>query len=250
MQQTLFCASCGSDDLLALSDAFLCLTCRHEGTPSETAPTSEHEATPGESAPTTQPEVDAILHAESVAEVLAGPDVGESAPTTPLDVMGPAGAANYAGRFVRTLDSDDVLLCTEDDGVSRMVQCVHENGREVERGRSQLVLADDPADVRSYELGDGTVLDTQPYEPTIFAVAALAITQGLACIPDDGTGELLNPRIGWLPPPCNELPEVEQGIAYAIAVLITTYQLDRSSVEQIAATLLTGAQAPEGETEQ
>lgn len=242
------CPKCGSTDQLAMADGtMLCLDCRHEHDGKETAPRPAVHDTPTmfPGAPGTS--VEAIMHARTAAEVLSVDDDHVDAPSATATLPPTDTPPNLAGRFVRIRNIANVMLCTDDDG-GDVIRCVDTAGTPAHFPRADVVhVDDDGTDPLAPVVGATTVTDDQPFDPAIFAVASLAITQGLACVGDDGV-TLYNPRIGWLPPPCNEVPEAEQGVAYAIAVLITTFGLDRSNVEQIAATLMQGAAAPESET--
>lgn len=244
------CPKCGSADQLAMSDGVvLCLDCRHEHDGKTAAPPPLVPTMPNDDVHPEYDDVQHVMTAATTAEVLSvGGDA--VATTTTTDGYEPtATPLNLAGRFVHVRNSDDVFLCTEDDG-SALVQLLDSAQLGVTVLRSDIVhVDDDGTDPLAPVVGAETVAEDQPLDPTIFAVASLAIAQGLACIGDDGE-TLHNPRIGWLPPPCNQVPEAEQGVAYAIALLIITYGLDRDSVAQIAATLMQGATGPETETQQ
>ena len=227
----------------------LCLDCRHEHDGKQPAPMPASDPAPIETTVEVPSDTAPILAAATVADVLAAG--GETPPiVAPLAGDSPAvDTPNLAGRFVRLRGYVVSELCTEDDGHPTIV-CMNEAGNVHSPLRSDVIAVDDDGgDPLAPTIGAQTVSEDQPYDPAIFAVASAAITQGLACIGDDGT-TLYNPRIGWLPPPCDQVPEAEQGVAYAIALLIVTFGLDTGSVEQIAATLMQGATTPEMETTQ
>lgn len=244
------CPKCGSADQLAMSDGVvLCLDCRHEHDGTQTAPTPAPNVDATETPLAGHSDTATILAAETVADVLAAG--GESPPIdAPLAGDPPAAdTPNLAGRFLHVRGYVDALLCVEDDG-GATITCVDMDDFTRTVNRTDVAAAEmDGTDPLAPTIGATTVSEDQPYDPAIFAVASAAITQGLACIGDDGE-TLYNPRIGWLPPPCDQVPEAEQGVAYAIALLIVTFGLDTGSVEQIAATLMQGATTPEMEMQQ
>lgn len=247
----MICPKCSSADQLAMQgDVWLCLDCRHEYNASDGLAAERGESAQGDGIMSTDPVMASVLAAQTADEVLAVqvqaildlPDDDDEEPHVEH-------VAHWAGQFVRHVQDHEVFLCVEDDGGDH-IAVQGETGGVVPVRRSNYALLDYDPDALAPVTGAETVSEDQPFDPAIFAVAALAITQGLACLAMDEEQTLLNPRIGWLPPPCNEVPEVEQGVAYAIALLVRTYQLDRDGVEQIAATLMEGAQAPESETVQ
>lgn len=243
------CPKCGSTDQITCEGGYLCLDCRHEHDGTQPPPVDAETNTEQPSPHPTDDGVGVILSATTVAEVLAPPE--DNAGDAPLAAVsdGGAGTPNLAGRFVALPQFPELVLCTVDDGADTIVVGDVNGGEHVVQRSSVTYVDDDGGDPLAPVVGATTVSEDQPFSPTIFAVASLAITMGLACIGDDGE-TLYNPRIGWLPPPCNEVPEAEQGVAYAIALLVRTFGLDRSSVEQIAATLMQGAAVPGMETTQ
>ena len=245
------CPKCGSSDQLDMSgDTWLCLDCRNEYATADGLAAARGDVDTGDGIMSTDPVAAAVLSATTVDDVL---DYGAHDVMRLSDMLDADDerlhVSHWAGQFVKSLHGDDIYLCTEDEGGDTIaVQGEHGPIVPVKRANYELIGFD--PDALAPVVGAETVTEDQPFDPAIFAVAALAITQGLACLADDEDQTLLNPRIGWLPPPCNQVPEVEQGVAYAIALLVRTYQLDREGVEQIAATLMEGAQAPETETVQ
>lgn len=227
----------------------LCLDCRHEHDGKTAAPAPYVPTMPNDDV---HPEYDNVQHvmAATTADDVLRDALNDMVDTLPERIaQREAGTVNLAGRFVWIRNSPVPWLCSEDDG-GALIVCTDADGYSGDYSRSEVVRVDDDGtDPLAPVVGAETVAEDQPLDPTIFAVASLAIAQGLACIGDDGE-TLHNPRIGWLPPPCNQVPEAEQGVAYAIALLIITYGLDRDSVAQIAATLMQGATGPETETQQ
>ena len=245
------CPKCGSSDQLAMQgDVWLCLDCRNEYNAADGLAAERANSAPARSDEEHSSDVERVLHAATADEVLAVQvqailDLPDEAPEDGDEEH----VFHWAGQFVRRIGTDDIFLCLEDElGESIAVQ--GEDGPVIPVHRRNYELVGFDPDALAPVVGAETVTEDQPFDPAIFAVAALAITQGLACLGTDEDQTLNNPRIGWLPPPCNQVPEVEQGVAYAIALLVRTYQLDRDGVEQIAATLMEGAQAPESETVQ
>ena len=245
------CPSCKAADPVDLGDGhLLCLACRNEWDPKDPALLAEHRAA-------------ALAHErdELVAAVL-GPDPGdrigdpEEAPTLPsagseIPPGTPGPPSYWSGKFVRdTLHPDrGVLLVVEDDG-TRGLELQDSRGVGYIASRDALTyLGDDPTGPGE-DVTEGDAPGFVPLASVIFAVAGLALEAGTDAVGEGDDPELYEPRIGWLPPPCDGLPEAEQGIAYAIAILIRHFDLDREIVRQLAAGLLLTAQGPESETEQ
>jgi hypothetical protein len=238
------CPECNADDSIDMSGhQRLCLACRCEWDETKTFAAPEVVDSASELVAPTNTELDRILDATTASEVLTVPDVGESPPTTAPTIVGPVSALlnNWAGQWVQ-IPRGGVVLCVEDDG-GEIVTVTLEDGEECPLQRAFCKVVDYDPMALAPTVGAETVSEDQPYDPAIFATASLALTIGLAAVGDDEARTLYNPRIGWLPPPCNEVPEVEQGIAYAIAVLVSTFGLPREDVERIAATLMLASQS-------
>lgn len=243
------CPECGAADSVDVGDGSrLCLACRHEWDPKDPALLAAHKA--------------AALEHEQAARVAAvlGPDPADHLAET-LEATVEAGelpegdegtgepAPDWSGKFVRdTLHPDrGVLLVVVDDG-GRGLELQDSRGVGYIASRDACVyLGDEPVGPGDDVTG-GDEAGMVPLAPVIFAVAGLALEAGVDAVGEGDDPELYDPRIGWLPPPCDGLPEVEQGIAYAVAILVRHFQLDRSIVRQLAAGLLIGAEAgTEGE---
>lgn len=245
------CPKCGSADQLVLGDGtVLCLDCRHEHDGTTVPVTHPPADLLSSDEPTEAGDVDTILAAQSADEVLTVVPA-EAAPIE-WDHAAVSAAAreafSYVGCFATTPQGETVLI--EEDHDDGTVTVLFADGERTQLTATWLTDIEYVPDALAPTVGAETVSDAQPFDPAIFATAALALTQGLACIGADEEQTLLNPRIGWLPPPCDQVPEVEQGVAYAIAILVRTFGLPREGVEQIAATLMEGARAPETETQQ
>lgn len=245
------CPECAKPDSVDLGDGNrLCLGCRHEWNPADPELVARHKAAALEHE--RQARVDTVLGPDP-ADHLA--DALEAAVASPDELDGDDGTGepvpDWSGKFVRdTLHPDrGVLLVTVDDG-GRGLELQDSRGVGYIASRDACTyLGDDPAGpgVDVTEGGDAGIV---PLAPVIFAVAGLALEAGVDSVGEGPDPELYDPRIGWLPPPCDGLPEAEQGIAYAVAILIRHFDLDRETVRQLAAGLLLMAQGPETETEQ
>lgn len=246
------CPSCKATNSVDLEPPIrLCLECRAEWNPAEVVPTLDEL-------------VDAELGPDEATTPLPGFPGGDPVPAEVVQAAreawdarpGPDGTvtppSDWSGFFVRdTLHPErGTLLVTVDDG-GEGLELSDSNGRSYVAGRSTMdFLGDEP-------IGPGELVAGQegaeliPLAPIIFAVAGLALEAGVDAVAEDGERELYNPRIGWLPPPCDGVPEVEQGIAYAVAILIRHFDLDSALIRQLASGLLIGAEAgTESETDQ
>lgn len=246
------CPKCHATDSIDLeAGERLCLSCRNEWNPATvTVPEAE---TPAVGPPTRSllGSVDETLHAATAAEVLSitPDDEAELATVTELH----ATPADLTGVFVRYATSDDdarTVLVIEDDGGDTIdVQDSEGHDFTVPRVHVSLV-GTEPSEPGYDALG---VDPNEPLPQTILAVAGLTLTVALAAVPDGEhePGIVNNPRIGWLPPPCDQVPEAECGVAYACALLISIFGLDKQEVARLAANLITGAESgTETETEQ
>jgi hypothetical protein len=85
----------------------------------------------------------------------------------------------------------------------------------------------------------------------VIAVAGLAINAGLITLDaGDDDHQIGLPPTGWAPNDRDALPMLEQGVAYAIATLIFSYQLPRDDIARVAETFLTDAQADDTKGEE
>ena len=246
----LVCPECGRDDSIEMSDGTrLCLSCRHEWDPTQ-AP-AESPRVPAPPVLDTDDRLDTadILRATSIEDVLAPPMsaaelVAEHTGVQPADEL----PADLEGRFVVwTMDTNEPGLVI-DQPRPGAVLVAKADGSEHEWPRVELrVLTDD--EVREWGARGGAPGDDEPLVPVIATVASLVLTVGLEAVPDDDASPLLNPRIGWLPPPASDIPEVEQGAAYAVAILVRLFALDREAVAEVASNLMAGAAESANETE-
>jgi hypothetical protein len=246
------CPKCGVADSIDLSDGVrLCLQCRTEWRPADVVALVATDKRDPVDVAEGWGAVGEILHARTADDVLNVPP--DPAPTdTPAPLI-PArrldAADDWAGEFVRRDDGRTFLVINDDGGVFVGVQTA--DGAVFSADRSTLtLLGDEP-------VGPGEVIhaggDDEPLPAVMLAVAAAAITVAVDSIGTNTEGEqtITSPRIGWLPPPCDQVPEVEVGVAYAIAALILAFGLDRGEVVKLAANLMTGAEAgAETETDQ
>lgn len=238
------CPGCGKRDVIELGgDSWLCLECRTEW--SGNSVTLSDIATQLTTAiPAHRKEdIDDILNAGSAEEVL-GPVAIDLIETEEgiYSVADPGHMReDWTGRFAKTHGGDIFLVLEEmPDGVLI---------GEDREGQSYTILKDkctlqpegavDVTDDIS-EIGTG---ENEPIIPAILAIAGLALQVGLQAITEDDKAWFNAARIGWLPPPANDIPEVEQGIAYAIACLIHIFGIPKDEVEKLSANILLGASA-------
>lgn len=238
------CPKCGKADSIDLSgSARLCLSCRNEWNPATDTYTEAEPATPSE---WTAGVVGDVMAATTASEVmkLGRPVVEHDDDDTPdnvvyLDVEGTPN--DWSDKFVRT-DGGAVVLVLEDEGDGTL-------GVQTAAGLRYEIMRDTATFIGDDPMPDGDGIETlgidEPMPQTILAVAGLCLTVALEAVtpsPDDEY-HVGNPRIGWLPPPCDQVPEAECGVAYAAALLISVFGLDREQVAKLAANLLTGAES-------
>lgn len=238
------CPQCHAQDSIDLSGAKrLCLSCRCEWEPGKTVqlPPPAPQLASDPLRPIT--EAERILHATTVNQVLRewADDAGADELATIHDLPG-LPPDDWSDNFVRRIDDNALLLILADDGNDPML-AQHLDGETVDAYKGECVFIGDalPEGV-SVKMQD---VNDEPLPQTILAVAGLTLTVALeACVTTaDGIATVESPRIGWLPPPCDQIPEVEAGVAYAAALLISVFGLDREQVNRLAANLITGAEA-------
>lgn len=238
------CPQCRGNDSIEVEEGRrLCLACRHEWSPADV----DWAKVPPKPAPAATPhDADdnrAILAAGNADDVLAHveplPTPEEVAPTPVLD-----GTPDWSGNFVEHTDNDGLTatyLCVEDDG-RETITIASEDGAERIVLRSRCTLAADrhPSETTAPE-GEG--VEYEPLAAVVLMVSSLCLTVGLQCVGEDEEHTLATPLTGWMPPPADGIPEAEQGAAYAVALLIRAFDLDRDAITTMALNLMTGAEA-------
>lgn len=237
------CPSCNDATGVDLSDGVrLCLSCRHEWKPADLPSVASVH---GKIVPVdtiTHAKPSAILDAETVYDVLNAEHYTAELATV-IDIGSgeelPASPTDWAGAFVR--DRNGFTWIVLDDAGDELV-CQSSTGSEMTLYRHELTyLGDEPIGVGELV---SDVDEDGALPQTMFAVAGLALTVALDCMTTDEHGEwkITAPRVGWLPPPANEIPEVECGVAYALAALIGVFGLEKEQVQRLAANLIQGAE--------
>jgi hypothetical protein len=211
------CPQCGHAEGTNLSDGRrLCFSCRHEWNP------AEQSYAPPAPEPAPSPRADDVLGPP--AEVLEARAAQER-----LDAL--------IGREVELEGGQVAMIAAfpDDDHVEVVI--------DYEGAESERVTVDFNDVVRSIvpapavvEVTDETALALAATNATI---AGMAIQAGLACISGDGdTAVISTPAAGWLPEDPDTWTIVEQGLAYAVAVLVHAFELPRDQVAAIAADLI------------
>lgn len=249
---TVQCPDCGACDAIDLSTGdWLCLSCRNEWNPRDVPIVAPAPDTGPVAGFTLSPSLSRIFDATDAGEVLRAPSEEFDA-SEPAPAGNGAGGVDWTGEFVRYERMGVDALVVEDHGKAK-IEIQDADGTTYKVMRSSCVIIDVPGrnDAAIADTLDATAADDQPMAQTILAVAGLTLTVALDAIEAAGGDDVGNPRIGWLPPPANEVPEVEQGVAYAAGFLIHVFGLDKGEVRKLAANLMTGASidATEGATE-
>ena len=247
----LACPACGVVDSIELdAGERLCLACRHEWNPTrerwQPPPAPPAPESPSDDAAT----VAGILAATTPEDVLAAAD-DDTEPDDRTGAYWQRAPFNLAGQFVTIAGRGNTpFLVVEDEG-GDAVRVAAESSDEFTTPRAGLLIIDTTDERLDY---DGTPLDaptsSEPLVGVIASVASLVLSVGAEAVANDESRTLLNPRIGWLPPPASDIPEVEQGAAYAVAILIQAFDLDADVVIQIAQSLMAGAAAEAAETDE
>jgi hypothetical protein len=244
VQLDLTCPQCHEVDAIDLSDGtWLCLGCRHEWRPGARQAVAQPQEAAQAPVGDSWGELDRVLHAPTVGDVLEHvPGAAqEGADVYDLNGYRKAVPADWSGSFVRA-ESGRVLVITADDGTDTL-EGVDSTGNTWTVFRSACDFLGDEPDAGDLVAESTDEADAAVMVPTIMAVAGLCITVALDCVPDDDEAPLGAPRVGWLPPPCDQVPEAEAGVAWAVALLVRTFGLDKAEVARLAANLITGAES-------
>lgn len=236
------CPACGRDDAIDLdSGDKLCLNCRNEWNPRVAATTTQVAVPPPVLDADDRIDVADILAATSIEDVLAPALTGEELMRDHgMHVVHLPKADDLLGKFVECDQDGRVGLVAATEGDSHIEVEFDTGGRLWLAVHDVTVMPDDYEPTTSEEGNEGDA-DNAPHVPTIATVASLVLVVGCEAVADDEERSLLNPRIGWLPPPASDIPEVEQGAAYAVATLIRFYGLPKEEIMAMAASLLAGA---------
>lgn len=247
---TTTCPECNAADSIDLAGGLrLCLQCRNEWNPAHVQATPPPPPAPTLVLNERGETVAAILHSDTADDVLRGPadDEAHEAHDEVHDDDDDE-ASEYLGQWGVTNDTDTLYLCIG-TYASGVVDLQAENGN-VRTGVDPAGLTwygDEPPTLRAH---DGADDDTsEPLVGVIATIASLVLTTGVASVGDDEDRTLLNPPTGWLPSPASDIPEAEQGAAYAVAILVRTFNLDTVAVLAIAQSLMAGASASTTESE-
>jgi hypothetical protein len=238
------CPECHKADAIDLSNGdWLCLQCHHEWNPADVPPelpSVDSILGPGD------PELPGITPVPEVPRVAGWAEREPELTSAGREAASGTGeqAPDWSGLFVRdTLHPErGVLLVVDDDGGPGLELQGSDPAASYIAGRETceiLALPDEGIAMPGAPVSDAG----EPLAPVILAIAGLTLEAGADSVGDDAERTLYNPRIGWLPPPCDGVPEAEQGVAYAVAILIRHFDIPNELVRQLAAGLLTGAQA-------
>lgn len=245
------CPKCGVDDSIDVGATDrLCLSCRNEWDTTK----QRYEPAPVVDAPAVRRSgadvVAEIMASESIEAVLTPDlDAAELLRDHGIDYPTDNEPPSLVGHFVRDLVEGDVLLVVDDDDANALV-CETVTGKRTLLGVDRIADLGTEAPAAASDTPRGDVGDEGPLVGVIATIASLCLTTGVASVDDDDERTLLNPPTGWLPPPASDIPEAEQGAAYAVAILVRTFNLDTSVVLDIARSLMAGATASTTESEQ
>lgn len=246
---TMACPECAADDSIELAlGERLCLACRHEWNPLVDAAVRAVEPYVEHVQRSDDPDIARVLSATTPDEVLTEPltaaeRIAEHTGVEPADDADP-----LLGRFVRIVGYTDLALVVETgvDGGRAVIEWA--SGIRSTFPTTDLSALTDE-EVNEHNATPAVDVDDDgPIVGVIATIASLVLSVGAEAVAGDEDRTLLNPRIGWLPPPASDIPEVEQGAAYAVAILIRTFNLDGNVVIEIAQSLMAGAAAEAAET--
>jgi hypothetical protein len=244
------CPKCGVDDSIDVGATDrLCLSCRYEWDTTQ----QRYEAPPTPDEPparrTGADVVADIMAAESIEAVLT-PDLtaAELLREHGIDYPTDDDEPTMVGHFVRDLVEGDILLVVDDDDPNALV-CETVTGKRCVLGMDRVADLGTEAPAAINDVPRDTTNGNEPLVGVVFTIASLCLTTGVAAVDDDDERTILNPPTGWLPPPASDIPEAEQGAAYAVAILVRTFNLDTNVVLDIARSLMAGAQASTTESE-
>lgn len=237
------CPQCGAAETVAMSDGTrLCLSCRNEYDPT-TAPPFAQAQLPPALEPVSPPgdNVDAQNATApqgaptAVGDVLGPPAeiVAEREAQAALDAMIGTQVVLEGGQVARVRgfpDDDHMTVSTNDD--DKMSEWFDVDLNDVVRSVDTAPVVVDVDDDTARALAAVNV-----------AVAGLVLRAGVATLAgDDDNVQLITPPTGWLPLDADALPALEQGVAYAVAVLLFTFKIDREMVAEIATQLMADSQ--------
>lgn len=244
------CPQCDAADSIDLAGGLrLCLQCRNEWNPRDVKPKPVAPVVVSPPPDEDATRVAAILAAGDAEDVLT-PYLIDLATGDQLhvDEDDDYAMAGYLGTWCVDEDTDEVWLCIGTNS-SGTVDLQKANGKVRVGVDPSGVVWIAEADLHLYGVTSDTDDDSGPMVNVIATIASLVLTTGVASIADDEDRTLLNPPTGWLPPPASDIPEAEQGAAYAVAILVRTFNLDTEAVLTIAQSLMAGASASTTESE-
>lgn len=207
------CPNCLSVEGVALSaDRRLCFDCRHEWNPAD-APTLR--AVPE---PDPAPAVDDILGPP--AEVLAERDAQAA-----LDALIGTEVILEGGQHATVLgfpDDNHALVAVGNSDIP-------------ERDNVVVDFNDVVRSVETVPVVDVPDADALALAATVGTVAALTLRAGIAMISGEGDNRVIGlPPTGWLPEAKGTIAITEQGVAYAVAILLHACNIDTAQASAFA----------------
>lgn len=217
------CPQCLVANSVELTDDLrLCLACRHEWHPSVTdGPLTDSTTAPGP---------------VGVPALVVVPEVAEAAD---IEAQVARARSMFVGAtvVVHDLEVEGTIVEVHDAGTARV---------EFGSGYYVDVYPDDFSVVEPAPIDDRTA---QIMAETYLAVAAQVVRAGAETIEErDGTRRLTLAPSGWLPFKGDEIPVVEHGASYAVAVIATLYGMSKQDLLSIADRLEASANRAEGTT--
>lgn len=218
---TIVCPQCGATDGTALSSGLrLCFDCRHEWNPADVPPPRPLAVVPD---------------VPAVDDVLGPPDTvtAEREAQARLDALiGTEVILDGGQRAVIVEFPDDnhvtVVPTYDDGGGEPFTVDFNDVVRSVEPVAPVVDVPDDEA---------------RALASTVGTVAALTLRAGVSMV--TGTGDDVRigmPPTGWLPDDPGTVAIIEQGVAYAVAILIHAYGIPADQASAFADDLMTEVQ--------
>lgn len=211
------CPNCHSTEGVALTPTNrLCFDCRHEWNPADAPPLALVPEPPA---------------APTVDDVLGPPDgvVAERDAQARLDALIGTEVILEGGQraAIFSFDDDDTVtvLVTYDDGhVDPMQVNFNDIVRSIEPARPVVELPD---------------ADALALASTVGTVAALTLRAGIAMIEGEHPNRTIGlPPTGWLPDEKGTIAITEQGVAYAVAILVHAFNIPLDTAAAFADDLM------------
>ena len=228
------CPECGHDNGVNLADDNrLCFDCRHEWNPADV----DWQAVSLLQKLSADAPSDAMETMALGTEALTGTVIPERLPPSePTDIDPTTEWETIKERLETQLVGREITWNKGDMGGT--VYAINDDGEAEIHGADGIDYTLDANELDPIldapELVDMDAETVAALGSAQLVMAGLALSAGLRTVaPEGARNPLLPPPSGWLPNDKDSIPIIESGVAYAVAMLIYFFQLDKGQLQEL-----------------